>query len=125
MLKILEKIIASGDIPSEYNIGNKPVIYLWDYKSFKIIFKFQTSHKNGIIHLSFSKDGKYLLSIAFDALFSLEIFDVENFFSVAFINSGNFPIFDASFYGNASNNFITVGYRNISLWKIKGRYIKK
>jgi len=65
------------------------------------------------------------MSIAFDALFSLEIFDTENLFSVAFINTGNFPIFDTKFFGSTSNNFITVGYRNISLWKIKGRIIKK
>jgi hypothetical protein len=65
------------------------------------------------------------MSIAFDASFSLEIFEVENYFSVAFINTGNFPIFDAIFFGSNSNNFITIGYRNISVWKLKGRLIKK
>ena len=107
------------------NLYNKPEIFLWNYENFKILFKFETCHKNGIIILNFSNEGKYLMSISFDSLFSLEIFDIENFYSIAFINTGNFPIFDAMFYISNSNNFITIGFRNISIWKLKGRFIKK
>lgn len=75
--------------------------------------------------MNFSNDGSHLLSVAFDSLFSIEIFDTENYFSVGFINSGNFPIFDVKFFYSNLKNFVTIGYRNISIWKIKGRSIRK
>ena len=78
--------------------------------------------------MEFSIDGKYLLSAGCensDFLFYLEIFDVDNFYSVGFICVGNSPIFDLKFFSINSSNFLTIGYRNISLFKIKGKEIKK
>lgn len=115
----LEKLIASGEI------SINPSIYVWNIETLETIKILKTGHLDGILHLAFSKNGKYLVSIGNDLKFSMQIFLFEQSFTLNFINVGEFPIFEIKFFNFNEQKFITSGYRQIIIWKIKGNVIKK
>ncbi len=84
-----------------------------------------TGHNNGILHLAFSCNGNYLISIAFDPTFSMQIFMIEKDFNLIFKNLGSYPIFFVKFFYSCEEKFITLGYRHAIIWKIKGNTLKK
>ena len=62
------KFIATGDS------GNIPMVTVWNSSTHEILFSDNKFHRNGIIHLAFSCDGKQLATIGNDAFHSLAIF---------------------------------------------------
>lgn len=123
-------------------------IHIWNPKC-QTVHIIDSGHINEIKILKFSSKGKYLLSI--DNENSIQIF--LNFKSIAYKNTGKFPIINAKFFycdfysefknrefniiGNLVNTFsdeiqrspegkfITLGYRNITIWEIIGSSLIK
>jgi hypothetical protein len=69
-----------------------------------------TAHKGGVLHLTFSTDGRKLISIGMDRTFSLEIFNWKQNRSIAFRNTGYYPIFGIKFNPYDDTCFYTCGY---------------
>lgn len=80
-------IVATGEV----NIN--PEIHIWDPQSLETLAILNTSHKGGVLHLTFSGDGHKIISVGMDATFSLQIFHWEQQRTIAFRNTGKLPIF--------------------------------
>jgi len=70
----------------------------------------ETSHKGGILHLAFSQDGKKLISIGMDRVFSIQIFLWEHNRTLAYRHLGYYPVFAVKFFTYDSSRFFTCGY---------------
>ena len=66
-------------------------------KTLETLAILKTSHKGGILHLAFSGDGSVLISIGMDKTFSLQVFQWEQQRTLAFRNTGYYPIFAVKF----------------------------
>lgn len=77
-----------------------------------------TSHKGGILHLAFSPDGKKLVSIGMDRVFSVQIFLWEQNRTLAYRNLGYYPVFGLKFYPSENSRFITCGYEHMAVWRL-------
>ena len=51
-----------------------PAIHIWDATTMETLVILKTSHKGGILHVTFSNDGSLLASIGMDKTFSLQVF---------------------------------------------------
>lgn len=121
-INTVDNLVATGEVCPF------PCIHIWkpygDISTYKII---ETAHLGGIFILKFSSKAKYLLSI--DINNAIEIY--LNYTSIAYRHTSNYPILNAKFYNSSSstskneNKFITIGYRSIIIWKIKGNSIIK
>ncbi|MBK8156509.1 MAG: hypothetical protein IPK55_11180 [Streptococcus sp.] len=58
-------IVASGEV----NVY--PDIHIWNAQTLETLAILQTSHRGGILHIAFSPNGEYVVSIAVDKTFSL------------------------------------------------------
>jgi len=70
----------------------------------------ETSHKGGVLHLTFSTDGQKIISIGMDRTFSIQIFIWKQARSLAYRNTGYNPIFGLKFNPYDDSVFITCGY---------------
>ena len=58
-------IVATGEsAPS-------PKIHIWSAINCSLMVKLNTEHRNGVLHMSFSYDGYYLISVGLDDSFSI------------------------------------------------------
>jgi len=53
-------IVASGEA------CKNPEIHVWSTLTTSLLSKIKTYHQNGILHLKFSYDGVYLISVGLD-----------------------------------------------------------
>lgn len=111
--------IASGEAT------RNPLILVWKVETLETQHIIQTGHQQGILHLEFSKNDKYLLSIGFGLIYSLQVFCLEFLISPIFVNLGTFPIYAVKAFTSCEYKFITLGYKNITIWKIKGNTLLK
>jgi WD40 repeat protein len=58
-------LIATGEVSSS------PNIHIWDAKTLEPIVVLDSSHQGGILHLAFSPDGKKLVSVGMDRVYSI------------------------------------------------------
>ena len=66
-----EPIVATGQI------GNPPMICVWNYDTKGVIMRTTTSLSHGIKHIAFSPDGRLLIASALDEKHSLVIYEWE------------------------------------------------
>ena len=59
------QIVATGEV------ANEPTIHIWNAITLETLIVLKTSHENGVLHISFSKDGEYIVSVGIDKAFSL------------------------------------------------------
>ena len=59
------RLVASGEV----NVC--PTIHVWDAQFLETQVILQTSHRGGVLHISFSHDGEKLVSIGMDKQFSI------------------------------------------------------
>lgn len=59
-------IVATGEVTHL-----SPSIHIWDASTMETIVILKSSHKGGILHLTFSSDGSLLLSVGMDKTFSM------------------------------------------------------
>ena len=111
-------LVASGEV------STNPIILIWNVNTFETVNIIQTGHKQGILYLEFSCNDKYIISVGFGQVFSIQIFWVKYNKSPCFSNVGNFPIFCLKTFNTNDNKFITMGYRHIKIWKIEGTILK-
>jgi hypothetical protein len=111
------RIVATGEV----NIS--PFIHVWDAQTMETLVVLQTSHKGGVLHLVFSNDGQKLVSIGMDRTFSLQVFIWNQNRSVAYRNTGYYPIFGIKFNPFDDGNFITCGYQHLAEWRIAGSHL--
>lgn len=97
-----------------------PFIHVWDAQSMETLVVMLTAHKGGVLHLVFSTDGTKIVSIGMDRTFSLQIFNWKQGRSIAYRNTGYFPIFGIKFNPYDDTNFITCGYQHLCEWRIQG-----
>jgi WD40 repeat protein len=83
----------------------------------------RTAHKGGVLHLTFSTDGRKLISIGMDRTFSIQIFRWRQQRSIAFRNTGYYPIFGIRFNPYDDSCFYTCGYQHLAEWRIKGSHL--
>ena len=62
----MSAIVATGEVTSV-----SPSIHIWDAATLETLVILKTSHRGGIMHLTFSNDGSLLLSIGMDKTFSM------------------------------------------------------
>lgn len=89
----LHAIVATGEVSS-----SSPNIHVWDAASMETYVVLKTSHKGGILHITFSSDGTLLLSMGMDKTLSMQIFQWQQGRTLAFKNCGYFPIFGVRFF---------------------------
>jgi len=84
-------LVATGEV----NVN--PDIHVWDPQTLETLAVLTTSHKGGILHLTFSgassQRTEKIISCGMDATFSIQIFQWEQERSIAFRNTGKLPIF--------------------------------
>ena len=83
----------------------------------------KSSHRGGILHLTFSSDGSLLLSIGMDKTFSMQVYQWQQSRTLAFKNTGYNPVFGVRFNPYDKSQIVTCGYEHIALWKLKGTHI--
>ena len=111
-------LVASGEVSVH------PNILIWDVNSLETINIIKTGFNQGILYLEFSCNDKYIISVGFGQIFSIQVFWVKYNKTPCFINVGIFPIFCLKTFNTDDNKFITMGYRNITIWKINGNLLK-
>ena len=111
-------LVASGEVTIN------PIILIWNVNTFETLNIIKTGHYQGILYLEFSCNDKYIISIGFGQIFSIQVFWVKFNKTPCFINVGIFPIFCLKTFNTFDNKFITMGYRNITVWKIKGTILE-
>ena len=111
-------LIASGEVTVN------PIILIWNVNTFETINIIKTGHYQGILYLEFSCNDKYIISVGFGQIFSIQVFWVKYNKTPCFINVGIFPIFCLKTFYTDDNKFITMGYKHITIWKIKGTMLK-
>jgi len=112
-------IIATGEA------SPNPSIHIWNIitlEPYKII---ETNHKNGILHLAFSKDGEFLVSVGYDRYYSIQVTNWMSEEILVFRNTDAAPILDVTFHNYNRYEFVTVGYYNIAVWQIEGRSLSR
>ena len=114
-----QTMIASGEV------STSPLILVWKVATLETSYIVRTGHQQGILHLEFSCNDKYLISIGFGLIYSLQIFCIKYKTCPVFINLGHYPIFALKAFNSTENKFITLGYRKITIWKIKGNILSK
>ena len=75
------------------------------------------------MHLAFSPDGKKLVSIGMDRVYSIQVWAWEQNRTLAFRNLGYFPVFALKFYPFENSRFITAGYEHMAIWKMSGNHL--
>jgi len=100
-----------------------PQIHVWDAQTMETMKILDTAHSGGVLHLIFSTDGQKLISIGMDRTFSIQIFNWEQKRSLAFRNSGYFPIFGVRFNPYDDSKFITCGYQHLAEWQLNGSHL--
>ena len=111
-------LVASGEVTIN------PIILIWNVNTFETINIIKTGHHQGILYLEFSCNDKYIISVGFGQIFSIQVFWVKYNKTPCFLNVGTFPIFCLKTFNTNDNTFITMGYRNITIWKIEGTLLK-
>ena len=66
-----KRLVATGEV----NVN--PQIHVWDTQTLEPTVILHTSHKGGVLHLTFSSDGETLASIGMDKAFSIQLFKWE------------------------------------------------
>jgi WD40 repeat protein len=100
-----------------------PQIHVWDAQTMETIKILDTAHSGGVLHLIFSTDGQKLISIGMDRTFSIQVFNWEQKRSLAFRNSGYYPIFGVRFNPYDDSKFITCGYQHLAEWQLNGAHL--
>ena len=113
-----KNLVASGEVTTH------PLILIWNVNIFETINIIKTGHQQGILYLEFSCNDKYIISVGFGQIFSIQVFMVKYGITPCFINIGDFLIFCLKTFNTNDNKFITMGYRNITVWKIEGTLLK-
>lgn len=65
-------IVATGEA------CQNPQIHVWSTLSCGLLCKTKTYHQNGILHLKFSYDGVYLISVGHDRNYTIQVTDWKN-----------------------------------------------
>ena len=73
--------------------------------------------------MAFSPDGKKLVSIGMDRVYSIQVFQWEQNRTLAFRNLGYYPVFALKFYPFENSKFITCGYEHMAIWSLKGNHL--
>lgn len=97
-----------------------PAIHVWDAQTLETLVVLPTQHKGGVLHLMFSNDGQKIVSIGMDRCFSIQIFIWRQKRSLAYRNSGYFPVFGIKFDPYDQSSFYTCGYQHLAQWKVDG-----
>ncbi|KAL4497254.1 hypothetical protein ABPG72_011189 [Tetrahymena utriculariae] len=113
----LKFFVATGES------AQNPKIHIWNVfnpEPFKIL---KTYHKNGIIHMTFSRDrdSSLLISVGVDVQFSIQVMNWKTEEIVGIRNTGSQQIFDIIFNPYNKYEFASCGYKNITLWEMSGR----
>ncbi len=110
-------IVATGET------SPSPCIHVWSVVNLEPFKVLQTFHKDGILHVKFSNDGAFLVSVGADPLFSIQIINWKTEETLVFRNTGTSPIFDIIFNPYNKYEFTTVGHHNVTVWELQGRSI--
>lgn len=111
------RVVATGEV----NIH--PYVHVWDSQTMETLVVLQTAHKGGILHLVFSTDGHKIVTIGMDRTFSIQVFIWKQGRSIAYRNTGYFPIFGIKFNPFDDSVFITCGYQHLCEWRIQGTHL--
>lgn len=109
-------IMATGDL------GRLPKIYVWDSRSMKTICCLSGYHRRGINHLLFSNNGKYLLSIGYDAFHSMGIYDWKYQTLLIALPTFTMKSYAVAFSPN-DNQIVHCGHEYIGFYSFSGRNI--
>ena len=112
-------IVATGET------SPNPCIHVWSILNLEPFKVLQTFHKDGILHLKFSNDGAFLISISVDTFFSIQLFNWKTEETIVYRNTSNCPIFDVIFNPYNKYEFTTVGHHNIAIWELQGRSLTR
>lgn len=108
------RVAATGEV----NVN--PSIHVWDAQTLETLVVLPTQHKGGVLHLIFSNDGQKIVSVGMDRCFSIQIFIWRQKRSLAYRNSGYFPVFGIKFDPYEQSSFYTCGYQHLARWKVDG-----
>ncbi len=109
--------VATGEV----NVN--PNIHVWDARTLETLIILKSSHKNGVMHLAFSGDGELLISIGMDTCFSIQVYQWEQGRTLAFRNTGYFPIFSVKFNPYDKTQIVTCGYEHMAVWHLRGPHL--
>ena len=116
----VNNLIISSDI------SNSPEIHFWNCESLETIKILKVDgHSNGILFMTFSKNGKYLVSVSSDEFYSLNIYLPELDHNSIIKNTSIYPVFGVKFLYSHEDYFIQYGYRHIIIWRIVGNTLEK
>lgn len=104
-------IVASGEL------GARPSIFIWDSKTMEPLGVAKQGLMDGIDHLAFSPDGKYLAATCMDKKRKVCFFRTDDYKNFFLDEGGSEP-----FYGlcwSSPNTLVGVGNKKFSMWVIK------
>ena len=113
----IKSLVATGEV----NVN--PDIHVWNPQTLETLAVLTTSHKGGILHLTFSGDGLKLISCGMDSTFSIQIFQWDQQRCMAFRNTGRLPIFCVKADPYDYSKFMTCGYQHVAEWSLKGNHL--
>ena len=104
---------ATGDV------GEKPVIYVWDSTTCSRIAKFTGHLEKGIRSLAYSPSGDYLAAVDMSDYHVLAIYDVNNAILLALSKIDPTLVLQVVF--QAENDLITVGPKHFMFWQMSNK----
>jgi WD40 repeat protein len=109
------ELVATGDWANHENYGN---IYVWHYKSKRVIAKMKASGTHGVVFVKFSPDGSKLLAVSNDPCHTLDIFDFRNAALITSVKTGSRAVIDIAF--KSEDEFVTLTSTAPFFWKLNG-----
>ena len=102
--------------------GHFPSIHIWNSDSIECSHLLTTQHPGGVLEIAFSHD--HLISLGYDAQYTLEIFNWPTERSLSFRRM-DWPIFGMAPNPVDASAFVTCGADNVSFWKQQGQSLQR
>jgi microtubule-associated protein-like 6 len=111
------------DMVATGQVGKTPTICVWDSKTCSTQSIIKGFHTVAVSSLSFSKDGKILVSVGMDNDHSVAVWKWKTGTKLASAKGAQDMIFDVVFNPFKDTEFVTVGVKHIQFWTYAGTNI--
>lgn len=112
-----DNVIATGQV------GVVPTIHIWDSVTLETFSIVQGFHKKAVCAVSFSADGKRLLSLDVNDTVGIAVYKWSNGELLASFRGPHQRIFVAEFRPDSEHEFVTCGVKHIKFWSVAGNQL--
>ncbi|XP_037543112.1 echinoderm microtubule-associated protein-like 6 isoform X2 [Nematolebias whitei] len=108
------------DYAATGQVGRDPAIHVWDIQTLKCLSLLKGFHQRGVYALSFSADGKSLVSVGVDDGHSIVVWDWKRGEKLATARGHKEKIFVVKCNPMLMDKLVTVGIKHIKFWQLTG-----